>query len=146
MSTDGNKELVRQLIQALNDNRIQDIDELVGAQYDQDNKSVYPGRAGLKELVTRLRSAFPDLNVSISELVSEGDHVVAVTTMRGTQQGELPGIKPTGRPVNVSSMDLYRIQGDRIVEHFGRFDELGMMDQLGVAHDMAWPGSRQEPT
>jgi predicted ester cyclase len=146
MSTDDNKQLVRQLIQALNDNRIQDLDELVGAQYDQDNPSVYPGRAGLKELFTRLRSAFPDLNVSITELVAEGDHVVAVTTMRGTQQGELPGIKPTGRSVNVSSMDLYRIQDNRIVEHFGRFDELGMLEQLGIAHDLEWPGSRQEPT
>src|SRR5262245_2120190 len=110
MSTDDNKELVRQLIQALDDNRIQDLDELVAAQYDQDNKSVYPGRAGLKELFTRLRSAFPDLNVTIENLVAEGDHVVAVTRMHGTQQGELPGIKPTGKSVDVSSMDLYRIQ------------------------------------
>jgi steroid delta-isomerase-like uncharacterized protein len=146
MSTDDNKQLVRQLIEALNDNRIQDLDELIGAQYDQDNKSVYPGRAGLKELFTRLRSAFPDLNVSIQQLIAEGDEVVAVTTMRGTQRGELPGIKPTGKPVNVTSMDLYRVQNDRIVEHFGRFDELGMMEQLGVGHDMSWPGSRQEPT
>ena len=146
MTTDGNKELVRQLIQALNDNRIQDLDELVAASYDQDNPSVYPGREGLKSLFTRLRMAFPDLNVSIQQLIAEGDHVVAVTSMQGTQQGELPGIEATGRSVNVSSMDLYRLQDDRIVEHFGRFDELGMLEQLGVAHDLEWPGSRQEPT
>ena len=146
MSIDDNKELVRQLVGALNDNRIQDLDELVAAQYDQDNPSVHPGRAGLKELFTRLRSAFPDLNVTIQQLLAEGDQVVAVSTLRGTQQGELPGIKPTGRSVNVSSMDLYRIQDGRIVEHFGRFDELVMLEQLGIAHDLEWPGSRQEPT
>jgi steroid delta-isomerase-like uncharacterized protein len=146
MSTDDNKELVRQLVAALNDNRIQDLDELVAVQYDQDNPSVYPGRAGLKELFTRLRSAFPDLNVSIEQLVAEGDRVVAVSRMNGTQQGELPGIKPSGRTVNVSSMDLYRVQDGRIVEHFGRFDELGMLEQLGIAHDLEWPGSGQQPT
>jgi predicted ester cyclase len=146
MKTDENKELIHQLVEALNDNRIQDLDELVTTDYDQDNPSVYPGRAGLKELFTRLRSAFPDLHVSIQQLIAEGDHVVAVTTMRGTQEGNLPGIKPTGRSVDVSSIDLYRIAGSRIVEHFGRFDELGMLEQLGVAHDLEWPGSRQEPT
>jgi steroid delta-isomerase-like uncharacterized protein len=146
VTTDENKELVRQLIGALNDNRIQDLDELVAASYDQDNPSVHPGRAGLKALFTRLRSAFPDLNVSIQQLIAEGDHVVAVTSMQGTQQGDLPGIKATGRSVKVSSIDVYRTQAGRVVEHFGRFDELGMLEQLGIAHDLEWPGSRQEPT
>ena len=41
---------------------------------------------------------------------------------------------------------LYRVANNRIAEHFGRFDELGMLEQLGIAHDLEWPGSRQEPT
>jgi steroid delta-isomerase-like uncharacterized protein len=140
MSTDANKELVRRLVQALNDNRLELLDDVVARDYRQGNESVAAGREGLKALFGRLRSAFPDLSVSIDELIAEGDAVVAVTRMRGTQRGDLPGVAATGRGVHVSSIDLYRIADGGIVEHFGRFDELGMLEQLGVAHDLSWPG------
>lgn len=140
MSTDANKDLVRRLVDDLNENRLDLLDEVVATDYRQDNPSVPPGREGLKALFGRLRGAFPDLAVTIDDMVAEDDAVIAVTTMTGTQRGDLPGIHATERPVNVSSIDVYRIRGDKIVEHFGRFDELGMLEQLGVAHDLSWPG------
>ena len=126
----------------MNEDRLQLLDEVVALDYQQDNPSAPGGREGLKSLFARLRQAFPDLAVTIDRLIAEEDWVVAVTRMRGTQRGELPGIRPTGRTVDVSSIDLYRVANGKIVEHFGRFDELGMLDQLGVAHDLSWPGPR----
>ena len=140
MSIDVNKNLVQRLLEGLNGGRLEILDDIVAEDYQQDNASVRGGREGLKALFTRLRIAFPDLSVSVDELVGEGDTVVAATTFRGTQDGDLVGIAPTGRRIEVSSLDLYRVADGRIAEHFGRFDELGMLDQLGIAHDLTWTG------
>jgi steroid delta-isomerase-like uncharacterized protein len=140
MSIETNKELVRRLVASLNDGRLELLDDVVAPDYRQDNRSVGAGREGLKALFGRLRAAFPDLSVSVDQLVGEADAVVAVTRMRGTQRGDLPGVPASGRTVDVSSIDVYTVADDRIVEHFGRFDELGMLEQLGVAHDLSWPG------
>jgi predicted ester cyclase len=142
MSTNANKDVVGQLVDHLNDGRLELLDEILAADYQQDNPSVPGGREGLKALFARLRAAFPDLSGSIEELVAEDDEVVALSRMRGTHQGDLPGISATGRSVDLASMDLYRIRGGRVVERFGRFNELGMLEQLEVAHDLGWPGSR----
>jgi steroid delta-isomerase-like uncharacterized protein len=138
----ANKDLVRQLVEHLNEDRLDRLDDVVATDYLQDNPSVPGGREGLKALFARLRSAFPDLSISIEDLIEEGDAVVAVTRMRGTHRGDLPGVAATDRAVDVSSMDLYRVRDGKIVEHFGRFDELGMLGQLGVAHDLSWPGPK----
>jgi predicted SnoaL-like aldol condensation-catalyzing enzyme len=84
MSIETNKELVRRLVASLNDGRLELLDDVVAPDYRQDNRSVGAGREGLKALFGRLRAAFPDLSVSVDQLVGEADAVVAVTRMRGT--------------------------------------------------------------
>ena len=51
---------------------------------------------------------------------------------RGTHKGEFMGIAPTGKPIDISEIHIVRIDGDKMVEHWGNGDELGMMQQLGV--------------
>lgn len=90
------------------------------------------GRAGLKQTIMMFRTAFPDLNIKIENMMSEGDHLVAYTVMTGTHTGEFMGMKPTGKPVRVEGFDLLRFEGDRMAEHWGVSDDAGMMRQLGT--------------
>lgn len=77
--------------------------------------------------------AFPDLAVTVEDLIGERDLVGARVTARGTHTGELMGLPPTGRRVTFTGMEIFRIIDGRISEQWGQFDGLGLMQQLGVA-------------
>jgi steroid delta-isomerase-like uncharacterized protein len=79
-----------------------------------------------------MHSAFPDLKATLEDMIAEGDRVVARSTWSGTHTGELMGLPPTGRRVSVGVIDIVRIAGGKIVEHWGEMDSMGLMQQLGV--------------
>jgi predicted ester cyclase len=87
---------------------------------------------GLKGFAVTFREAFPDWHSTFDELVAEGDTVAERWTGRGTHQGELQGIPPTGRRVEVPGSVFYRIVGGTIVEFRGQLDMLSLMQQLGT--------------
>ncbi len=87
------------------------------------------GVEGVKQFMAMFRDALPDVDVTIDELVAEGDLVAIATTTTGTHTGEIFGIPPTGRRVAVTGIDLVRVDG-RIVEHRGLTDTVGLMRQL----------------
>jgi steroid delta-isomerase-like uncharacterized protein len=89
-----------------------------------------PGVAGVEAATLDLRSAFPDLTVTVDEIVAEGDRVAIVWTVRGTHRGEFLGIEATGNPVSMSGMDIFRITDGRIAEIWTVGDELGLLFQL----------------
>jgi predicted ester cyclase len=76
-----------------------------------------------KETFSEARKAFPDMHVTVEDLVAEGDRVAARVTMRGTHQGVFQGLAPTGKRVEVRAMDLCRITDGKIVEHWGHADD-----------------------
>jgi steroid delta-isomerase-like uncharacterized protein len=76
-----------------------------------------------EETFSEARAAFPDLNVTVEEVMAEGDRVAARVTMRGTHRGEFQGIAPTGKRVEVRAMDMFRISDGKIVEHWGHADD-----------------------
>jgi predicted ester cyclase len=78
-------------------------------------------------------AGFPDLHVTIEDMIAEGDKVVTSFTTHGTQQGALGGIPPTGKQVAVSTIEITRIAGGKIAEDWGLDDRLGMLQQLGLA-------------
>jgi steroid delta-isomerase-like uncharacterized protein len=82
--------------------------------------------------VSMFRTAYPDLQLSVEDQIAEGDKVVARYTGRGTHQGELMGIPPTGNEVSVGGIIISRVSGGRVEEEWNSFDALGMMQQLGV--------------
>ncbi|QIN83021.1 ester cyclase [Rubrobacter tropicus] len=90
------------------------------------------GREGHKYQLTLFRNAFPDLHVTTEDIFSEGDKVVSRWTARGTHQGELMGIAPTGNGVTIKGIDVLRIVEGRIVERWAQSNDLEMMQQLGV--------------
>ncbi len=91
-----------------------------------------PGREGHKQILAAFRSAFPDLNVTTEDIVAEGEKVVSRWTARGTHQGELLGIAPTGNGVTIKGIDVLRVAEGRIVDRWAQFNDLEMMQQLGV--------------
>jgi steroid delta-isomerase-like uncharacterized protein len=87
---------------------------------------------GLKGFAGAFRESFPDWHSTFEELVAEGDRVAERWTGRGTHRGELMGIPPTGKRVEVPGSVFYRIVEGKIVEFRGQLDMMGMMQQLGV--------------
>lgn len=90
------------------------------------------GREGARRFTAMLSSAFPDLHLTIEDTIAERDRVVVRGTWNGTHEGEFMGIPATGRRVRVSQIDITRCADGRMVEHWGQFDALGLMQQLGV--------------
>lgn len=111
--------------------------ELIGSNVveHQQQPGVDPDAAGpelVKQIARFYRSAFPDLNIAVEDLIAEGDRVAARVTIMGTHQGELMGIPPTGKRVEVSSIDIIRFEDGKAAEHWGETDIMSMMQQLGV--------------
>jgi len=91
------------------------------------------GPESARQVVMMLRTAFPDVNYTIEEMVAEGDMVACRMTMSGTHQGLLMGIAPTGRLVQQQAqMHFVRFKNGKVIEHRALRDDLGMMRQLGA--------------
>ena len=91
------------------------------------------GPEGFKQLVGMYLTAFPDVRLTIDDLIGEGDQVVVRWTARGTHLGDLTGIAPpTGRPISITGIIVMRFADGKVVEDFENFDELAMLRQIGV--------------
>lgn len=90
------------------------------------------GINGEKQFISRVRFAFPDLQVEIEDMVVEGDRVAARVMHRGTHRGDFLGITPTGRSVAYEGTVIFRIVDGRITERWGTVDLFAILWQLGV--------------
>lgn len=82
--------------------------------------------------VAALGTAFPDLRVIEADSIREGDRAAFRWVMGGTHQGELLGVAPTGKRVEAMGMDIVRLSDGEITEHWGEFDVIGLLRQLGL--------------
>ena len=105
--------------------------------------SAADGFATLAHLMVHWRNAFPDLQFTPRATVAEGDLVAIRLDVRGTHRGEFIGLAPTGRAMQTMGITVERVVGDIIVEHWGCFDTLDLVRQLGGG---AQPGSAAEDT
>jgi steroid delta-isomerase-like uncharacterized protein len=90
------------------------------------------GAEAVKEVFARLLRAYPDLHITIEDLVEEGDKVVMRNTVTGTHRGEHMGVPPTGRSVTYNEIFIFRFAGGRVAETWGIVDVLSQMRQLGA--------------
>ena len=86
----------------------------------------------LKNYVSIYRTAFPDIQDKVEDIVAEGDKVVVRWMSRGTHQGEFMGVAPTGRHVTFTGMRLFRFAENQIAESWVNIDERGLQEQLGA--------------
>ena len=89
-------------------------------------------REGMRAAGGMMRAAFPDWHSELHALIAEGDLVVERFTAGGTHEGEVMGVGPTGKTVSLPGINIFRLRDGRIVERWGRLDELSFLRQLGV--------------
>jgi len=136
MSTEKNKAIVRQLIEeVINQNNLRLGEEIMAAdiiEHEELPPGIPPGIEGTKIMFTMLHSAFPDFKATINDLIAEDDKVVVSMTWSGTQHGDWMGMPPSGKPMSVNVIDIFRVADDKLVEHWGLIDSMKMMQQLGA--------------
>ena len=130
-----NKALARRLFEDIwNKGNLDAFDEIYAP--DIVNHTLPPGIPqgieGNKMFTKMYLTAFPDTKMTIDLQIAEGDKVVTRWHAQGTHKGELMGIPATGKQATVTGIVIDRIAGGRIVESWGEFDQMGMMQQLGV--------------
>lgn len=135
MSTEQNKATARRLLEEVwNKGNLKALDENVapGAPNHDPNNPIAPGPEGLRQVASLYRSAIPDLRFKIEQEIAEGDFVVQRITATGTQRGDLPGIPATGKYSTVTGVIITRFKDGKVAEAWSQFDQLGMLQQLGV--------------
>lgn len=90
------------------------------------------GVEGMREKWKRIHEIFPDAELTIDQLIAEGDRVVLASTVRGTHLGPLMGIPGTGKPVTIRAIDILRFERGKIVEAESAADMLDVLVQLGL--------------
>jgi predicted ester cyclase len=90
------------------------------------------GREAVRTYIAAYLNGFPDLHISIDQLLEVGDKVVGVFTFTGTHQGDLFGVAPTGRSVSVRQIAIYRVEDGQVVDEWEISDQLGLMQQIGA--------------
>jgi predicted ester cyclase len=131
MST-GNKSIVERLFkEGWNKGDPAGFDETVTAEYIQHEhpriSSVKPGLEGLKRMVAVYRAAFPDLSITMEDLIESNDKVVVRYTLTGTHMGNLNGIRATQRKIAATGISIYAFDSGKIVEGWTVLDALSLM-------------------
>ncbi len=133
----SNKATVRRLQDAMNTGDAELISQTIDEVFEPDVKQHTPfeatGAQTLKEMVfARLHRAFPDLHITVEDLIEEGDKVVERDTVTGTHQGEYNGLPPTGKSIAYNEIFIMRFVNGRIAEIWGVVDVFSQMKQLGM--------------
>jgi predicted ester cyclase len=93
---------------------------------------VFHGLKDFKQYISEFYNAFPDFHFTIDDMVVEGDKIAIRETITGTHKGAFRGIPSTNKKVTMWALEIDRVAGGKIVEARGRFDTLGLMQQLGA--------------
>ena len=128
---DENKALVRRWIEeGFNRQNLAVVDELIAEQFSVNGQTI--GRDGLRMSMSRHLMGFPDLRVTIDDILAEGSKVGVWYTAEGTHRGEFEGIPATGKRVKWSGFDLLTVEHGKITQARFISDFFGLMTQLGA--------------
>lgn len=130
-----NKALVRDLIDALfSKGDLGAVDDYLAEDFVNHDPpfGASADREGMRSAGAMFRTVFPDWHSDVHLLVGEDDIVVELFTASGTHRGEIMGVAPTGHTITLPGINIFRIQDGRIVERWGRLDDLGFLRQLGL--------------
>ena len=147
MSPDEMKSKGRRFVdEVINRGKMEVIDELAAPDF-QDHAAppgVPAGLEGLKMFMNGFRAAFPDLRYHLEDQIAEGDKLVQRYTVHGTMKGEFQGMPATGKHAMWSEIHISRFANGKAAEHWASVDQLGMLQQLGLAPTPGQPAAGTE--
>lgn len=112
MTIEDNKKIICQYIEAANTGKVDNLDEFISPDYietlDPEKKKI--GVEGARQHITGVRKTFPDLHLTIEKQIAEGEWVVSCITARATHMGEWLGMKPTGKKVEITTVNVDRVK------------------------------------
>ena len=91
-----------------------------------------PGPEGFRQFFTELRTAFPDLKVSVEKMIADAEYVALAYTITGTHQGRFLGFAPTGKQMRARGVEIGKFAHGQLIERWGSSDQLGILQQLGL--------------
>jgi steroid delta-isomerase-like uncharacterized protein len=142
MSTEHNKAIARQFFMEQDRRHGPLAPEIVADDYVARIGSNPPmDRQGHSGFGTMFYQGFPDLSHTIEDVIAEGDTVVVRFVLRGRQSADFMGIPATGRPIEVQAIAIMRFDKGKVAQLTAQFDQLGMMQQLGVIPGLAAPSA-----
>ena len=134
--TDANKKIITEFIQRLfSQGDLAAVDDYLSDDFVNHDPPLGASadREGMRSAAAEIRAAFPDWHSELHLLIAEDDLVAEVFTASGTHRGEMTGVAPTGRELSLPGINVFRVRDGRITERWGRLDDLGFLQQLGVA-------------
>jgi len=130
MSTEENKAIIKEAIEAGNRGDVEGSVKYTAPDCLLNGQPF--GCEGDRQRTAVMLAAFPDGKYSLDDMIAEGDKVVLRWTFRGTHQGELMGIPPTGKAVTMAGISIYHLADGMIAGFWESYDKLGLLQQLGV--------------
>ena len=130
MSLSTNKALVKSFVEEVfNNHNLEAIERYLA---EQGREGFKQKKEGFKESLSAQFKAFPDIQVKIEHILAENDLVIVFLSFTGTHTGEFRGMPPTNKRINIRSADLYRIENEKIVEHWDVVDQLNLLQRIGI--------------
>jgi steroid delta-isomerase-like uncharacterized protein len=137
--------LAERFLAMLNDHNPDAVDDFVSVDYVNHNAFVEDGREANRIFWADFFTALPDIAATMEDLVVEGDRVVGRFIYRGTHLGPLYGIPATGNPIEMRSIDIWRVENGEFVEHWDELNMLEVFQAVGVIppFDLGGAGATQ---
>jgi predicted ester cyclase len=125
------EEVVHGIYQAINTGDLALLEKFVAPGYTEHSEG-FQGVEPFRQQVAAFRTAFPDLRVTVDDLLTDGDRFASRTTVTGTHTGDLMGMPPTGKRISVEAVDIGRIADGQAQERWGGLNMYALLTQLGV--------------
>jgi steroid delta-isomerase-like uncharacterized protein len=136
MSTEANKALVRRFYdEVINGRKLEVLNEILDPNFEGfkvEGEDRVRDRADFKAIMAMVLDAFADYHQTIHDWIAEGDKVVARWSIRGTHTGTYVNIPATGKQIKTTGIDIFRVAGNTIREHWAEMDYYGTLQQMGV--------------
>ena len=134
MSVQEQEDAVRRWIAAWNAQDLDRAGQLLSPDFVRHDANLpeVVGPAAQRDFLRGVFSAFPDIHVQVQQLITQGDTIAARLVIQGTHRAEFLGVPSTGRRITMESVDIFRLQDEKIAEQWVLMNALGLMQQLGA--------------
>jgi predicted ester cyclase len=125
------EEVLHGIYEAINTGNLALLDKFVAPGYVEHSEG-FQGVEPFRQQAAAFRAAFPDLRVTIEDVLTDGDRFASRTTVTGTHTGDLMGMPATGKRISVEAVDIGRVRGGQAAERWGGLNMYALLTQLGV--------------